>query len=223
MATFVLVPGAWHGAWCYKRVTPLLRQAGHEVYPLTLTGLADRSHLCDDSVNLSTHIDDVVNLLQWEELSDVILVGHSYAGVVLGGVAEKAADRLGALVFLDAFMPAAGQSMIDISPREVPDTGTLPPYTAAGMKVNEADQAWVDAMVTPQPVHTYTEPLDAADAYLTVARKVYVRTTFPSAGWQAAYEQYSADPAWETHLVDCGHDLMIDKPAELAQILLGVA
>jgi pimeloyl-ACP methyl ester carboxylesterase len=204
-------------------VVDILEAAGHKVYALSLTGLADRSHLASDAVNLDTHIADVVNLVKWEDLHDIVLVGHSYAGVVLGGAAEEIADRVKSIVFLDAFMPEAGKSMVDISPREVPSTGNLTPYSAAGMKVNQADQAWVDSLVTPQPVNTYVQPLGEASAYLTIPKKTFVRTTFPSAGWQDSYDQYTADPDWTTYLVESGHDIMVDQPAELARILIEVA
>jgi pimeloyl-ACP methyl ester carboxylesterase len=221
--TFVLIPGAWHGPWCYRRVADRLEAQGHKVFLAGLTGLAERHHLASDAVDLSTHVADVVNLVEWEDLRDICLVAHSYAGVVAGGAAEAIGDRVASIVFLDAFMPEAGRSMIDISPREVPESGNMTPYSAAGMRVNEADQAWVDAKTTPQPVHTYTEKLAAASAYLAIPRKTYVRTTFPSAYWQERYEAYAADPAWTTYLVESGHDVMIDAPDELARILVDVA
>ena len=217
--TFVLVPGAWHGAWCYRRVTDILRTDGHKVYPLSLTGLAERSHLAGDAVDLSTHILDVVNLVKWEDLHDVVLVGHSYAGLVIAGAAEMIADQIASIVFLDAFIPADGQAMVDISPRDLPTSGLLPPYSAKGMGVNEADRAWVDSKVTPQPVRTYLEKLPAAGAYKRIPKKTYVRTTFASPLWQGLYEGFKQSPDWKTHVVDCGHDLMIDKPQEVARIL----
>jgi pimeloyl-ACP methyl ester carboxylesterase len=221
--TFVLVPGAWHGAWCYRRVTDLLRARGHLVYPLSLTGLADRSHLAGDTVDLNTHVLDVVNLVKWEDLADIVLVGHSYAGLVVAGAAELIAGRVASIVFLDAFIPADGQAMVDISPRDLPATGLMPPYSAKGMNVNEADRAWVDAKVTPQPVRTYLQKLPAASAFQAVAKKTYVRTTFPNPLWQRLYDDLGQKPDWKTFLVDCGHDLMIDKPQDVARILEDVA
>lgn len=111
MTNFVLVHGAWHGGWCWKRVARILRAKGHEVYTPSLTGLAERSHLVNRNVNLETHILDIVNLLQWEELSDVVLCGHSYGGQVITGAADRSADRIGALVYLDAFVPENGQCL----------------------------------------------------------------------------------------------------------------
>src|SRR3984957_20745503 len=111
MATFVLVHGAWHGSWCWKRVRQALQAAGHNVFTPTLTGVADRSHLLSPDVNLDTHIDDVVNLIRWEELSDVVLCGHSYGGMVITGVADALSDRIRSLVYLDAFVPKDGEAL----------------------------------------------------------------------------------------------------------------
>src|ERR1700728_4589280 len=118
--TFVLVHGAWHGGWCWRRVTDRLTVKGHRVYTPTLTGVADRSHLLSESVNLSTHVTDVVNLIRWEEMTDIVLCGHSYGGMVVTGVADKMSERIAALVYLDAFVPESGQSMQDLRPRELP-------------------------------------------------------------------------------------------------------
>src|SRR5215216_473082 len=108
MTTFVLVHGGWHGGWCWKRVAPLLRDAGHDVYTPTLTGLGERVHLASPQVNLTTHITDVVNVIEFEDLSEVVLVGHSYGGVVITGVASKVSDRIKDLVYLDAFVAKDG-------------------------------------------------------------------------------------------------------------------
>jgi pimeloyl-ACP methyl ester carboxylesterase len=108
MATYALVHGAWHGGWCWKKVTPLLRAAGHEVFAPTLTGLGERAHLLTPAVDPETHIDDVLGVLHYEDLRQVVLVGHSYGGTVITGVAARAADRIGHLVYLDAFVPLGG-------------------------------------------------------------------------------------------------------------------
>src|SRR5215469_10500746 len=115
MATYVLVHGGGHGGWCYQRVARLLRAAGHEVHAPSLTGLGERSHLVSPQVDLDTHIRDVTSLLHYEDLSDVILVGHSYGGMVITGAADRAADRVGRLVYLDAANPVNGQSLVDVS------------------------------------------------------------------------------------------------------------
>src|SRR5580698_7000937 len=116
MATFVLVHGAWHGAWCWRRVAAMLRRNGHDVFAPTLTGVAERSHLLTPHINVDTHILDVVNLMKWQELKDVVLVGHSYGGMVISGVAEKMEKSIASFVMLDAFMPENGQAVIDMQP-----------------------------------------------------------------------------------------------------------
>ena len=105
MTTFVLIHGAWHGGWCWKKVSPILREAGHETYSPTLTGLGERSHLLSRDIDLNCHIQDVVNVLEYKGLKDVVLVGHSYAGMVITGVADRCPERLAQLVYLDAFAP----------------------------------------------------------------------------------------------------------------------
>ncbi len=157
--TFVLVPGAWHGAWCYRRVADRLGAKGHKVYPMSLTGIADRSHLASDAVDMNMHVKDVVNLVKWEGLKDFVLVGHSYGGLVITGAAEELGPDIASIVYLDAFIPENGQSMADIIKRPIPKTGFAPPFPAKAMNVNADDQAWVDAKMTGQPVRY----LSAAD------------------------------------------------------------
>ena len=118
MTTFVLVHGAWHGGWCYKRVARLLRQAGHEVYTPTLTGLGERAHLMSRMIDLGTHVQDIVGVIRCEELSDVVLCGHSYGGMVIAGVAEQIAAKIRSLVYLDAFVPENGKALFDYLPAE---------------------------------------------------------------------------------------------------------
>ena len=115
MATYVLVHGGGHGGWCYQRVARLLRAQGHEVYTPTLTGLGERAHLLNAEVDLHRHVEDVAAVLHFEDLRDVILVGHSYGGMVITGAADWAADRVGKLVFLDAATPVNGQSLFDVA------------------------------------------------------------------------------------------------------------
>ena len=130
MPTFVLVHGAWHGGWCWRRVARLLTRAGHDVFAPTLTGLCERSHLLTPAVDLDTHILDIVNELKWQELDDTVLVGHSYGGMVISGVAEKMEKAIASFVMLDAFMPENGQSLVDIWPVAMRD-GLWRPSAAA--------------------------------------------------------------------------------------------
>jgi pimeloyl-ACP methyl ester carboxylesterase len=217
---FVLVHGAWHGGWCWRRVADILAAKGHRVFAPTLTGLAERSHLLDERVNLSTHIADVVNLVRWEELMDIVLVGHSYGGMVVTGAADKMSERIASLVYLDAFVPESGQSMQDLRPREMPATVGMAPISAETFRVNERDRAWVDRQCTPHPVASMREKLALTGAYRAVRRKVYIRAAeYPSPAFEPTYERLKSDPGWVVHRVPCGHDVMIDMPDALAELL----
>jgi pimeloyl-ACP methyl ester carboxylesterase len=222
MATFVLVHGAWHGGWCWKRVRRSLQAQGHEVFTPTLTGVADRSHLLAREVNLDTHITDVTNLILWEELSDVVLCGHSYGGAVISGVADRIPDRIGALVYLDAFVLQNGQSIQDVLPAEqkLGEDWKVPPIPAEVFNVNANDRDWVNRQCTVQPLATFRQPI-----HLTVALDAIHNVTFILAsGWGPGpflpfYEQ-AKTKGWKTLAIECGHDVMLDQPEALTDALL---
>lgn len=231
--TFVLVHGAWHGGWCYRRVADMLTAKGHKVYTPTLTGLGERSHLMSRDIRLTTHIDDIVNVIKWEGLNDIVLVGHSYGGMVVSGVAEKQQPTISSIVFLDAFLPDDGKSLDDYTTpqqsrglKEAADRGDigLKPIPAAAFKVNEKDAAWVDAMCTPQPIRTFLDTIALTGAREKISRKTYIRATLSAgAAFAAAYQKVQADRSWQTYEVATGHDVMVDDPARLTEILLEVA
>ncbi|HUZ73978.1 MAG TPA: alpha/beta hydrolase [Stellaceae bacterium] len=217
---FVLVHGAWHGGWCWRRVADRLTARNHRVFTPTLTGLGERSHLLSADVNLSTHVTDIVNVLRWEELSNVVLCGHSYGGMVVTGVADRAPERIATLVYLDAFVPESGQSMQDLRPRELPSGIVMPPIKAETFRVNMRDRAWVDRQCTPHPIACITEKLALTGAYRGVQRRVYIRAAeYPSPAFDACYERTKADPGWSVHTLPCGHDVMVDMPDALAELL----
>jgi pimeloyl-ACP methyl ester carboxylesterase len=225
--TFVLVHGAWHGGWCWRRVADLLTAAGHRVFAPTLTGLGERSHLLGPSVSLSTHIVDVVNVMRWERLKDVVLVGHSYGGIVISGVAEKMPGSIASIVYLDAFVPENGQCMTDVSERARGGVAAaaqanaiaVPPVPAVGFGVNERDREWVDALCTPHPVGSLTEKISLTGAYDRIPRKTYIRAkSYPNPAFDRCRDR-SERAGWAVHDVGCGHDVMIDAPQELAKLL----
>jgi pimeloyl-ACP methyl ester carboxylesterase len=230
--TIVLVHGAWHGGWCWRRVADILEKKGHKVFAPTLTGLGERSHLIDAKTGLATHVTDIVNVIKWENLSGIVLVGHSYAGAVISGVAEQT-DKIASIVFLDAFVPdnddsleagasqpakdaiAAAKGRGDISLKAVP---------AAVFGVNEKDRAWVDAMCTPQPLATLTDKAVFTGARDKIAKKTYIRATgFPSVPFDTLLAKLKTNPGWKTHEMACGHDAMVDSPDELAGLIEGAA
>ena len=163
--TFVLVHGAWHGGWCWQRVADRLRGAGHAVFTPTLTGLGERSHLLSAGIDLTTHITDVINVIKWEGLTDVVLCGHSYGGFVISGVAEQMTPAIRSIVFLDAFVPRNGESVQDLTAPAVKDSIAaalqrgdiaISPRAAEAFGVNAADRAWVDRLCVGQPIATFT-------------------------------------------------------------------
>ena len=233
MANFVLVHGAWIGGWCWRLPAQALRKAGHEVFTPTMTGLGERIHLMSPSINLDTHIADIVNVIKCEELSGLVLVGHSYGGFVISGVAEQLWPSIASLVFLDAFVPENGQSMADLTSQRVRDliaaaaqTGslTVEPFPAALFRVNEKDRAWVDALCTPQPRAAITEKATVTGARDRVSRKTYIRARdYPSAAFDGHKAALAQNPGWRVYELPCGHDAMIDMPAEVADLLLASA
>ena len=233
MTTFVLVHGAWHGGWCYKRVARLLRQAGHEVYAPTLTGLGERAHLMSRTIDLGTHVQDIVGVIRCEELSDVVLCGHSYGGMVITGVAEQVATKIRSLVYLDAFVPENGKAVFDYVPAELSgqmrtdaaqngEGYKVTPLPAATFAVNDKDTAWVDAMCVKQPLATFEQKLALSGRQ--VPKRVYIL----AAGWEPSpFQQFGArfkdDRAWQFISIPCGHDVMVDRPQELADVLIAAA
>jgi pimeloyl-ACP methyl ester carboxylesterase len=231
--TFLLVHGAWHGGWCWRRVSALLTGRGHSVFAPTLTGLGERSHLMNADIRLATHVADVVNVIKWEQLTDVVLVGHSYAGFVISGVAERAPSALASIVFLDAFVPDSGDRLVDLTSQASRDAIelsakngdlTVPPRPAAFFQVNEKDRAWIDALCTPHPLATMVDKAVLTGARERVPRKTYIRAqAYPNPGFDAAYDKLASDPSWRRYEVPCGHDVMVDMPEQLAEILQEVA
>jgi pimeloyl-ACP methyl ester carboxylesterase len=230
--TFVLVHGSSAGGWCYRRVADLLEKAGHKVYAPTLTGLGERSHLMSGLITLDTHIADVVNVIRWENLQDFVLVGHSYGGWVISGVAEQVEGKISSIVFLDAFMPENGMRVLDTnSPRSRAEIEqamkraevSRPAPPAATWNVNERDQPWVNEKFTAQPIGVAFTPLRLTGARDRVPKKTYVRAKgYDNPNFESYYAKVKSDHSWRTYEVPCGHEMMIDMPERTAEILLEV-
>lgn len=233
--TYVLVHGAWHGGWCWARVAPILESAGHRVHAPTLTGLGDSAALLRRDIALGTHVDDILRLLRERDLREVVLCGHSYAGMVITGAADAEPSRLRALVYVDAVVPQDGDCALDPLPPERRalieertardgDGWKVPPTPAARFGVTDPrDAAWIDALCTPHPYRTLAEPIRLSGAHRRVPTKVYVLASAhsPSAYWQY-HERAAADRGWRAAEVPSGHEMMVTHPRELAEILLTV-
>jgi pimeloyl-ACP methyl ester carboxylesterase len=219
MATFVLVHGAWAGGWAWIRVVDLLTARGHRVHAPTLSGLGERSHLADRNIDLTTHVNDIVNEIRWKDLESIVLVGHSYGGFVITGVAEQLLDRIASIVYVDAFVPSDGQSFADVMPYWDFLGTTIPAFPLQpGDYQSEADRAWVDSKATPHPTASFKEKLRVTGAYKRVPKKAFVLAT----GWegfQKTANRLRSEPGWQIHEVVCGHDIPTIRPQELADIL----
>jgi pimeloyl-ACP methyl ester carboxylesterase len=221
MRTFVVVHGAWAGSWAWMRVADRLVSRGHRVFAPTLSGLGERSHLDGSSINLTTHVDDVVNEIRWKDLHDVVLVGHSYGGFVITGAAEKILDRIASIVYVDAFIPNDGQAFADFSPEwDLPRDALIPaPPAVMGDYRDEADRIWVNEKATPQPAGTFTERVRVSGAYRAVPRKTFVQATGWDSPFKGSVAELRADSSWSVHEIACGHDIAVEEPGRLAEVL----
>ena len=236
MATFVLIHGGGHGGWCWEPVAARLAQAGHRVHAPTLTGLAERRHLAGPAITLDTHIADGLALLHGEDLSDVILVGHSYGGMVMTGMADRAGDRVRRLVYLDAAIPADGEALVDLSPglqtfndvRMVDGTalGLWPDAALLGQLygIGDADlAAWVLPRLTPHPWRTFETALHLQDP----ARLARIPRAIVNCAATLARRPADKRDRWLAgdfvRTVDAGHDLMLTEPALVTSLLLEIA
>lgn len=222
--TFVLVHGAWHGGWCWKKLTPLLQAAGHQVVAPTMTGLGERSHLLTADVDLQTHINDIAAVLECDDLENVVLVGHSYGGIVIAGVAARTAVRLARVVYVDAFLPDDGKSLKDYAP--VPPTRAdgwrvPPPGPPRSFGVTDArDVAWMEHRLGDQPVKTFTQPV-LRTASISASNHTFIQCT-KAPFFADASERAKQRGFHHYELMSGGHDAMITEPAALSRILLGV-
>lgn len=238
MACFVLVHGAMHGGWCWKRVILLMKAAGQEVYAPTLTGLGERLHLAHAGIDLETHIRDVAGVLEYEDLHGVVLVGHSYGAMVITGVADRLPGRIAHLVYLDGAMASAGQTVLDFFPPEgraarsaqVNAEGEgwrLPPPTDLAIWgiTAEDDTAWVRSKLVPQPFQTFTQPLRLTHAAGFGGPKTFIACIdAPPARWRDdMIARARTGDDWSYRELAAGHDPMITLPRELAALLQEIA
>lgn len=241
MANFLLVHGAWHGAWCWRRVVPLLAQAGHRVHAVTLTGVGERAHLLNAEIGLETHITDVMAAMDAEEMEDVVLVVHSYAGMLGTAVADRRPQRLQHLVYLDAVLPKPGESWSSthasatrnarIAAAQADPLCSFPPPDPSVFGLDADDHAWVQRRQTPHPGKPYTQVLDFDPQRVAAVPRTFINCSRPPLGTIDISRQRMVDAtfwngAWlpGSRVVEMatGHDPMVSDPQGLASILLGL-
>jgi pimeloyl-ACP methyl ester carboxylesterase len=242
--TFVLVHPAWFGGWCWKKITPLLRARGYDVYTPTLTGLGERAHLARPEIGLNIHIEDVANLLKYEDLSGVVLVGNSSAGMVITGVADQAPERIAHIVYLDAFVPQDGQTMLDLVP---PDRRPLmemlvqkegqgwllprfapPPWEKfvpeAWRITDEADLRWALPRLNATPFGHFKEPVHRKNAAAEKLPRTYIRCVqWPNAVFDRYAEAARQTAGWRYRELATSHIPYITHPHQVADLLFEIS
>jgi len=233
MATIVLAHGAWSAAWAWKKMRPLMRAAGHDFFSPTYTGLGERSHLARPDIDLSTHVQDVLNVLEFEDLKDVVLLGHSYGGMVATGVADRETARIARVVYLDAFVPRDGQSALDLHPPEMRerirsavldgDGWRLPPNPPPPDTPKE-DLAWMTPRRMPQPAKTGEQPIRLTGAVERLPRSyIYCLQPRPGDVFRQFADRAQREPGWQYLEIDTSHNPHITAPDALAAMLDEIA
>lgn len=241
MANYLLVHGAWHGAWCWRRVLPLLTRAGHRAHAVTLTGVGERAHLLNPAIDLETHITDILMAMDAEEMDDVTLVVHSYAGMLGTAVADRRPQRLRHLVYLDAVLPQPGESWSSthaaatrearIAAAQADPRCAFPAPDASVFGLEGADHAWVQRRQTPHPGRPYTHVLDFDPVRVASVPRTFINCTRPPLATIDVSRQRMLDPhfwdgAWlpgaQVLELPTGHDPMVSDPQGLASMLLAL-
>ncbi|MEV7091347.1 alpha/beta hydrolase [Amycolatopsis sp. NPDC051045] len=232
MTTFLLVHGAWHSGRSWQRVVPLLESAGHRVFAPSLTGYGDKAHLLSPEVGLDTHVDDIAGLIEAERLTDVVLVGHSYAGLVISSVANRLPDRVAHLVYLDAMVPEDGETAMDVLPVtkqlvdaavdgwRIPPLPELPPPLGLFGVTDPEDVTWLRSMLSDQPVACLRQPVRLDNPAVHAIPRTHIHCV---GGRPDGITRRPVPPGARVRELPTGHDCMITTPAELTELLLEAA
>jgi thioesterase domain-containing protein len=234
MATFVVAHGAWSAGWAWKKMRPLLRARGHDIFTPTYTGVGERVHLAHKDIDLETHIADVLGVLECEDLRDVILVGHSYGGMVATGVADRASERIAKLVYLDAFAPRDGQSLLDLQTDEARQRvregtareggGWRIPPNPAPPDTSPEDLAWVNAHRVPQPIKCFEQKIRLTGAVDKLPRTyIYCKISRPGDVFRQFRDRAITEKGWTCIDIDASHSPNVTAPEALAKVLDGIA
>ena len=234
MAIFLVAHGAWSTGWAWKKMRPLLRERGHELFTPTYSGIGERSHLSNGDIDLESHVADILGVLEFEDLSNAILIGHSYGGTVATGVADRAPGRLSQLVYLDAFVQRDGQSLLDLQTpenrdrvREVARTtgdGWRVPPNPMPPDTNEADVAWAAPRRVMQPLKTFEQKIRLTGAVDKLPRTyIYCTKSRPGDVFRQIAQRAKSEPVWKCFEVDASHNPHITAPEILAALLDQIA
>lgn len=234
MATFVVAHGAWSAGWAWKKMHPLMRALGHTLVTPTYTGIGERSHLAHAGIDLNTHISDILNVLHCEDLRDVILIGHSYGGMVATGVADRAAERIAHLVYLDAFAPRHGDSLLSLTGTDNRSRvqegvrslgeGWLVPANPLPPDTLPQDVAWSTPRRVMQPLRTFEQAIELAGAVNALRTSyIYCLKSGPGDVFRQFADRACSEPSWRYHEMNASHNPHITAPNELATLLNGIS
>ena len=234
--TFVLIHGAWHGGWCWRRVAAVLRSAGHAVFAPTLTGFGERVHLIRPDLTLEDFATDIVNVISAEELNDIVLVGHSFGGNIVSAVADRVPERLKHLVYIDTLVLKNGESgFSQLDPAIVAQRIELAEKTSGGLTIpppspvafgvsDPADTEWLRRQMTPLPLNCYRAPIDLKHPLGNGVKKTYIACTDPIYGPAVpTHEWVKSQADWRYLERSTGHDAMITSPEGLSEMLVRCA
>ena len=234
MTTFVVAHGAWSAGWAWKKMYPLMRALGHTLVTPTYTGIGERAHLAHAGIDLSTHITDILNVLEYEDLRDIILIGHSYGGMVATGVADRAVERIRHLVYLDAFAPRHGDSLLALTPDEnrsrvlegvrTQGDGWRIPANPLPPDTHPDDVAWSMARRVMQPLKTWEQPITLTGAVDTLPKTyLYCQKFGPGDVFRQFADRARSEAGWTYFEMDASHNPHITVPNQLAALLDGIS
>ena len=226
--TFLVCHGAWGGGWSWKKMRPLMQAAGHRLLTPTYTGLGERTHLANPAIDLESHIQDILNVINYEDLGDIVLLGHSYGGMVATGVADRARGKIAQLIYLDAFVPRDGQSLFDLN-----QPGRAPMREAAGSgdgwrvppnptppDTPEADLAWLSARRVPMPVKCFETKLGLQNGEPNLPRSyIYATRATPADTFGQFARRAKSEPGWRYFEIDASHSPNVTAPEALMALL----
>jgi pimeloyl-ACP methyl ester carboxylesterase len=228
-ATFLVCHGAWSAGWAWKKMHPLMAAAGHRLVTPSYTGLGEREHLANPSIDLETHIQDILNVIKYEDLRDIVLIGHSYGGMVATGVADRVRDRINQLIYLDAFVPKHGQSLLDLNEparqrmeelAKVGDGWRVPPNPTPP-DTPQADLEWLTERRVDMPIKCFLMPLELrGGGELTLPRSyIYATRIAPADTFGQFAKRTKSEAGWRYHEIDASHSPHVTAPEALMALL----